>query len=183
MKLSLPRMMLKALWKPLTPLLAFAMIGIGCARITPARMVPNLQPCQGARIGNGVKILEVTEGTEGVLGGPVSVTKEQFSKALILAIEKSGLFGSVSTQSGDLRLHTKIRWQSQRGLWPSIAAMLVQYQLIDQSGKILWAESYYSESSSRAFSGGTRCVLAREGAVRENLVALVKGLREWWSKQ
>lgn len=162
-------------------LAALAFIAGGCGPHT-ARMVPGLPSPPELRVGSSVRVMEVTGGKKPTFGGPELITNEQFQRALISTLERSGLFTAVSTDKGDLDFYASIRSQDQkqsRGLQYT-ARMVVSYKITDHAGNIVWSESYDSESSSVAFAGWTRTVQAREGSVRENLASLVKGLRERW---
>ena len=165
-------------------LASVAVMACGCSSVDPKRMVPKLDHHSQLNAGS-IRIREVSGGKKGDFGGMETVTNEQFQKALIMALEKSGLFSGVSTGSGDLELYATIRAQDtkvSRGLQYT-ATMVASYKIQDKAGKVLWSESFDSQSSSVAFSGATRMVQAREGSVRENLAALIKGLQERWPKQ
>ena len=169
-------------------LIVLSMLSIlmfGCAGIKPARMVPELQPQSEWKVGNSVKVMDVTGGREPTFGGPEMINDDDFKTALIATLEKSRLFRVVSTDSGDLNLYATIRSQDQRvGPGLQYTAMLVaSYKFVDRAGKVVWLESYESEFSSVAFAGATRTVEAREGSVRENLSSLIQGIRERWPKK
>jgi hypothetical protein len=165
-------------------LASVAVVACGCSGVKPQRMVPKLDRQSQPNIGS-LRVREVTGGKNAQFGGMETVNNEQFQKALLMALEQSGLFSGVSTGSGDLELYATIRAQDtkvSRGLQYT-ATLVASYKIQDPAGKVLWSESFDSESSSVAFSGATRMVEAREGSVRENLAAFIKGLRERWPKQ
>ncbi len=162
---------------------AVTAIACGCSGIKPKRMVP---PVAGSSLNTGksVRVMEVTGGRKSVFGGADYINNEQFQKAVVLTLQKSGRFSEVRTDQGDLDFYAAIRAQDQkvsRGLQYT-GTMVVSYKLTDHAGNVLWSASYDSEFSSVAFSGATRTVRAREGAARENLALLMQGLREEWPK-
>jgi hypothetical protein len=166
-------------------LLMLSFLMFGCAGIKPARMVPELQQQSEWRVGNSVKVMDVTGGQEPTFGGPEMINDDDFKAALIATLEKSRLFRVVGTNSGDIYLYATIRSQEQRtgpGLQYT-ARLVVSYKFVDKAGEVVWLESYESEFSSVAFAGATRTVEAREGSVIENLASLIQGIRERWPKQ
>src|SRR3954451_16297723 len=163
----------------LSILAAVMFITSGCGGINPKRMVPPQAAALGTKINKSIKITEVTGGRNGTFGGADYVNNDQFKKALLMTLQQSGLFPSVSADTGDLDLQASIRSQDQktsRGLQYT-GTLVVSYKITDSSGKAVWAESYDSEFSSTAFSGAARTIDAREGCARENLASLIRGLK------
>ena len=169
-------------FRSLAFLAVFPFLACGCASIDPARMVPELQPRSEWKVSSSVKVMEVTGDQKSKIGIPVN--GEQFKKALILALEKSGLFSAVSIDEGDLYLYASIRSQdlSVPGWW-FVAKIVVSYKFIDRAGNVIWLESYESEFSHGFASNKTAEVRSREGSVRENLSSLMQGIRERWPKK
>ena len=180
-------------FRPLAFLAVFPFLACGCASIDPARMVPELQPRSEWKVSSSVKVMEVTSVQKSTFDGVSSnsmlanndmlVNEEQFKKALILALEKSGLFSAVSIDKGDLDLYASIRSQDLSGLGYNTVKIVVSYKFIDRAGNVIWLESYESEFGSVAFAAKTTHVRAREGSVRENLSSLMQGIRERWPKK
>jgi hypothetical protein len=171
---SLPDLRLASL------LAALMFIANGCG-IHTERMVPVLPSYSELKVGS-VRVMPVIGGQKSTFGGAELISDKQFLKALIPALERSGLFTAVGTDKGDFDFYASIRTQDQktsRGLQYT-ARMVVSYKITDHFGNILWSDTFDSESSSVAFSGATRTVQAREGSARENLAALIKSLRERW---
>ncbi len=157
----------------------------GCASLKPQRMVPELHPQSGWTVGRSVRVAEISSDQKSRFGGAAVVSNDMFGQALLPTLRNSGLFTAVDTQQGDLDLQVAIRSQGQRegpGLQYT-ATMVASYKFSDRSGNIVWLESYESEFSSVAVAGASRTVEAREGAVRENLAGLVRGIQERWPRQ
>ncbi len=143
-------------------------LACGCA-IDPERMVPNPLPPSAWKVGNSVRVMDVTGGTESFFGGAALINNEQFKKALTLALEKSGLFNGVSSEPGNLDLYATIRSEQQNSVELQYTTkMLVSYKFVDRNKNVVWSASCESEFSSRAFSGATRTLSANEGSAREN---------------
>lgn len=166
------------------------LITAGCAGIAPERLVPPKEsPGAPPKLATSLHVLNVTGGRKGTFGGPEMVDNKAFKEALVLALQGSGLFDSVSVEKGDFELSAAILSQKQadatrlvRGL-EYTAIMTVSYTITDKTGKTLFSESYDSESSSIAFAGATRTRVAREGAARENLKIFLKELPGRWPKK
>lgn len=161
-----------------------ALAACGCSGINPARIAPKAPKQPVAKVGPSVRVMDVTGGKKSTFGGPEMINNEQFKKALILALEQSGLFSGVNADRGDLDLYATIRSEDQRvsrGLQYT-ATMVVSYKFLDRSSNTVFSASYDSEFSSTAFSGATRTVEAREGSARENLASLIKGISQRWPK-
>jgi hypothetical protein len=157
----------------------------GCKSISPEEMVPKSAAQAGLSVGKSVRVMAVTGDRESSFGGPSFITNEQFKKALSITLQQSHLFNEVGGDLGDLDLLATIRSQDQRvsrGLQYT-ATMTVTYRFLDRAGKVVWTGSYDSEYSSVAFSGAARTVNAREGCARENLAALVQGIKDEWLKK
>lgn len=174
----------RAPMRALTVVLAIAGVTWGCAGISPARMAPQAAAAPTVKLGS-VRVMDVTGGRKTHFGGAQMIDDAQFKKALILALQRSGLFNEVSAERGDMDLHAVIRSEDQkvsRGLQYT-ATMVVTYKFTDRAGNVIWSASFDSEFSSRAFSGATRTARAREGSARENLASFLQGIREQWPKQ
>jgi hypothetical protein len=154
----------------------------GCAGIDATRIAPNPQAQPTSKVGSSLRVMDVTGGKKSHFGGAEMIGDTQFKEAILLALQQSGLFNVVSSERGDVSLYAEIRAQDQkvsRGLQYT-ATMVVTYKFTDSAGATIWSATYDSEFSSTAISGGTRTRKAREGAARENLSSLVRGIREQW---
>jgi hypothetical protein len=167
-------------------LAALPFVAWGCSGIDPARIAPKAPAQPVSKIGTSIKVMDVTGGQKSTFGGAEMINNEQFKKALILALDRSGLFNSVSPDSGDVDLYATIRSEGQktsRGLQYT-ATMVVTYKFVEPAtSNVIWTASYDSEFSSTAFSGATRTLEAREGSARENLASLIQGIRQQWPKK
>lgn len=155
-----------------------------CSSLEPARMTPEAVAVSTMKVGGSVRVMDVTGGKKPQFGGPMMIDNDQYKKALTLALQQSGLFNRVGSDAGDMDLYATIRSQDQkvsRGLQYT-ATMVVNYKFMDSAGNVVWSSSYNSEFSSTAFSGAARTIGAREGSVRENLTALVRGIQEQWPR-
>lgn len=152
-----------------------------CAGISPKRMVPetNAEP-PVRRIALRVRVMPVTGSRETFLGGPAFPAHEQVHEALVATLEKAGIFAGVSTNAGDVDLATTLISTDQRGLLPTTVRLVANYKFTTRDGTVVWSETYDSSFSAGDFAGATRTVNANEGAVRENLKALVQGIRARW---
>ena len=179
MKIQPKNEKLPAKFRTLVLLTLMPFVVWGCSGISPARIAP--KPSSSAmKLGGTVRVADVTGGKKSTFGGAEMINNDQFKKALILALQQSGLFDEVSADHGDLDLNATIRSEDQktsRGLQYT-ATMVVSYKFVDHAGKTAWSGSYDSEFSSVAFSGAARTVEAREGSARENLASLINGIRE-----
>jgi hypothetical protein len=147
-------------------------------------MVPEAPSQSANAIGHSVRVMDVALESKTEFSiwetQPTAVDSDQFREALMRALKKANLFSDVSVDHGDIDLYAAIRLQSQTGMLPVTSKLLVTYKFTDTSGNTIWTTSYESESSSNAISGLERVSNAREGSVRENLAALVKGIQQHW---
>lgn len=173
-----------------SPLLQFRLLALvsvvtfiacACKSLDPEDMVPSLSAQSAVAVSKSVRVMDVLRLDNSTSRWVPKVESEQFKKALILSLQKSGLFNEVSSDLGDLKLYATIRAQGarQRGI-ATEATMTVSYLFLDRADNIVWQSSYGSEASSVAFAGHIRHVNALEGCTRENLRALIQGIREDW---
>ena len=150
----------------------------GCGLSVKA-MVPDTASLTQKRINKTITIMDVTGGKKPVFGGPEMVTNELFKKALVAAVEQSGIFKTVTDKGGDLALYASIKTHDQqlpKGL-EYRARLIVQYKVLRSvDNYMIWTETYESAFSSVAFSGATRTTRAREGSVRVNLASFIEGI-------
>jgi len=146
-------------------------------------MVPDNDGSLKRKIASRVRVAEVV-GADKVssFGGAEFIDKAHLSTAIISALQKSAIFTSVSTNEGDIDLFVSVLSQDQKDLsiMHYTARLLVEYRFAARNGDAIWSETYDTTFSSTAFSGATRTVEAREGAVRQNLSALIQGINKRW---
>lgn len=171
---------MKRIHRLMAAALLTALLG-ACASIEVQHMIPQPPAPTAAGINRSVRVIQVTGGRKAAFGGAALVDNELFELALTRALEESGLFLSVGTP-GDLELRAMIRSQDQRvsfGLQYT-AIMAISYELVDNAGCVVWSQTYESQFSANNFSGSTRTIRAREGTARENLTAMLNGIRNHW---
>lgn len=163
-------------------LLVCACALVACGSMDTSRMVPDTSLGPNRQIPLGVRVAEVSGGKQGSFGTAQMIANADILAAVVATLNKSGIFAGVSTTQGDIDLHVSVLSQDQKDLsiMHYTARMLVVYKFVAKDGSTIWSETYDSSFSSTAFAGGTRTVQAREGAVRENLAALIQGIRERW---
>lgn len=157
---------------------AFAFSIVGCAGITPKRMVPESMAGPDRKIAQRVRVMPVTGARDTFFGGAAFPTKEQFHEALTATMEKAGLFAGVSPAAGDVELTVSVLSIDQTGFLPLTVRLVANYKFSARDGAMLWSETYDSSFSASDFAGASRTVNANEGAVRENFKAFVQGARE-----
>lgn len=144
-------------------------------------MIPQPPSPATMSIQRSVRVSQVTGGRRAAFGAAAAVDDELFERALTRALQESGLFMHVGTP-GDLELRAAIRLQDQRANFSLLytAILVVSYEFVDNAGRVVWSETYESQFSANDFAGSTRTVRAREGATRENLAAMLNGIRNNW---
>lgn len=152
----------------------------GCA-INSDGLVPE-EPVEVARqISKTVKVMPVAGGRDSTFGREAYITNEKFEVALVQALSDSGLFNAVvSDGSADLNLHSEIITLSTEGGVSPLYAIVMQYWIIDPiTGEEIWRRGINSRHQVQwndAFAGGTRVIMAVEGATQKNLTELIKAL-------
>lgn len=157
---------------------ALALSLIGCAGITPTRMVPEAMAGSERKVAQRVRVMPVMGARDTFFGGAAFPTKEQFHEALMATVEKSGLFAGVSPSAGDVDLTVSVLSIDQTGFLPLTVRLVANYKFTARDGALIWSETYDSSYSANDFAGASRTVNANEGAVRENFKAFVQGARE-----
>lgn len=114
------------------------------------------------------------------------IDQNRFNKAIVDALEHSGLFGTINTTGPtDYRLSADVVGQRLVGTASSIMLLLVRYQLVDTpSGDILWTEnllSFHHLSGADIFMGSERAPKVVETAIKRNLQQLVEHLADYTS--
>ena len=129
---------------------------VGCSGMNPKLLAPKEFRGSGSRIGGVMGVVEVTGGEErsfwSMDTAKLLVEDEEFQGALVLALERSGLFDSVVLGPADWNLSAVIGSQRHegRGWQEHTASMLVTYRVTDGSGNLLWRESHPFEGRSAA---------------------------------
>lgn len=162
-------------------ILGAALAVTACGSISPERMVPS-EATAGPerRIPLRVRVMPATGSRDTNFGGPAFPKPEQYQEALVATLVKAGIFPVVSANAGDVDLTTTILSVDQQGLIPYTVRMVANYRFTSSGGTTLWSETYDSSFSASNIGGATRTLNANEGAVRENLKALIQGIRERW---
>ncbi len=155
---------------------------VACASIDTSRMTPDTSLGPNRQIALSVRVAEVAGGKQGSFGSAQMVDNADILAAVVATLNKSRIFAGVSTSQGDIDLFVSVLAQDQKdvSIMHYTARMLVVYKFVAKDGSTLWSETYDSSFSSTAFAGSTRTLQAREGAVRENLAALIQGIKERW---
>lgn len=155
----------------------------GCAGPNAQRMVPQLSTSSEFTTNQSIRTIRVRGEKDEVFGGPAFATKEQIFEATQSTLRQSGLFNSVNNGEGDIDLNVIVRSQGQ-----DVSSMLeyrgiitITYRFTNTDGEIIWLKTLESGFSSHAFSGATRTVEAREGCVRENMMALIQSIKANWA--
>lgn len=159
---------------------ALALSMVACGGITPKRMVPETAAGPERKVALRVRVAPVTGSHETFFGGPAFPTNEQVHEALVATLEHAGIFAGVSPNVGDVDLTTTLLSTNQQGFIPYTVGLVANYKFTGRDGTVMWSETYESSFSASNLGGATRTINANEGAVRENLKALVQGIRERW---
>lgn len=162
--------------------LSILLAAAACGSLDVARMTPDVGPGPSRKIPLRVRVAEVSAEQKSRFGGPALIDQQTLSAAVVAALDRSGLFAGVSPSQGDIDLVVSVLSQDQKDLSIThyTARMLVAYKFLAKDGKVIWSETYDTSASSTALGGATRTLQAREGAVRENLAALIEGVKARW---
>lgn len=164
------------------PIACVALVALAaCGSISPERMVP-AEAAGGPdrNIALRVKVAGATGPRATHFGGPAFPTAQQYQQVLVATLVKARIFAAVAIDDGDVDLTMTLLSLDQQGMIPFTTRMVANYRFVSRDGATLWSETYDSSFSATDFAGATRTLNANEGAVRENLKALVQGLRERW---
>ena len=158
-------------------LMAVMLVLVSACGITSQGLIPKDLPTSARQIGKTVKIMPVAGGQ----GREAFITNEQYQEALSRTIADSRIFARVvETGPADLELFSEIiTVTSEGGISPSFA-VVVQYWVVDPAtGREVWRKGINTRHQvqwNEAFAGGTRGIMAIEGATQKNLIRLVKHL-------
>ena len=152
----------------------------GCS-ITTEGLIPDQSLETRRQINKIVKVMPVEGGHASKFGREAYITNEQFGEALQQTLADSRIFNRV-IESGDADwdLHSEIiTITTEAGISPTYA-IVVQYWLIDErTGEEIWRKGINTRHHvnwNEAFAGGTRIIMAVEGATKKNLTQLVHAL-------
>ncbi len=160
---------------------ALAVLTIAGCAISSEGLAPEVAVAATRRIDRTVKVMPVEGGRASTFGREAYITNEQYFSALRKTVADSGVFARV-IESGraDLDLHSEIvAITTEAGVSPTYA-IVVQYWLVDPaSGQEVWRKGINTRHHvgwNEAFAGGTRIIMAVEGATQKNLTQLIKAL-------
>ena len=121
--------------------------------------------------------------------GMGAVSGEMMRDAVVLALGKANLFSAVVTDStADLTLQIDLIQQLdvvQRSLsrWEHRREVIVAYELVEPATKqIVWKDTIRTVAGSTAIGGNAAVTESSEGAVRENIKALVLAAGDQWPR-
>jgi hypothetical protein len=164
----------RMLWPCIT-----AVLVAGCAISSEGLVPPPLKPSR--QIHKTVRIMPVQGGRASTFGREAYITNEQFHEALTRTLADAKVFDAIKPAgSADLELHSEIITVTTEGGLSPAYAIVVQYWLVDPaSGSEIWRKGINSRHQvqwNEAFAGGTRIIMAVNGATQKNLTRLVESL-------
>ncbi|MCB1870125.1 MAG: hypothetical protein KDI43_16810 [Gammaproteobacteria bacterium] len=161
-------------------LIFLTLVLFGCS-IKTEGLIPD-QPIETARqFDKTVKVMEVEGGHASKFGREAYITNEQYRDALFQTLMDAKIFSGVAKSgNADWNLHSEIiTITTEAGVSPTYA-IVVQYWLVDpQTGEEIWRKGINTRHHvnwNEAFAGGTRIIMAVEGATKKNLTQLVQEL-------
>lgn len=166
-----------------TTQLAYAVVALlmtGCS-IKTEGLIPDQPVETGRQIDKTVKVMPVEGGHASKFGREAYITNEQYRDALQQTLVDSRVFSQVvDSGAADWELHSEIiTITTEAGLSPTYA-IVVQYWLVDpKTGMEFWRKGINTRHHvewNEAFAGGTRIIMAVEGATKKNLTQLVQAL-------
>ena len=161
-------------------LVILAPVLVACS-IKTEGLIPDQPIITGRQIDKTVKVMEVEGGHASKFGREAYITNEQYRDALLQTLMDANIFsGVVNSGNADWNLHSEIiTITTEAGISPTYA-IVVQYWLVDQqTGEEFWRKGINTRHHvnwNEAFAGGTRIIMAVEGATKKNLTQLVQAL-------
>jgi len=152
----------------------------GCS-MSDAVLAP-VDPVQVNRqIERSVRVMPVTGGYASKFGREAYIENEQWQAAVTEALSDARIFRAVQDSGeADLNLHSEIITITTEGGVSPAYAMVVQYWLVDAAnGEEIWRRGINSRHQvqwNEAFAGGTRTIMAIEGAAQKNLAQFIEAL-------
>ena len=154
--------------------------------VNPKSMAPDLSAQHYPTSGQTLRLAPI-DNTLSFRRGAGAITGKKMRETLTLAFGKAGLFRQVVTEgSADLELRVELVQQmdiSGRaiGNWELRREMVANYSLIDLgTGQSVWQDSIRTVAGSKALGGAPAIIEATEGAVRENVRALLQAAAQQW---
>ena len=164
---------------PLIPAV-LVLLFAGCS-IKTEGLIPDRPVETTRKIDKTVKVMPVQGGRASTFGREAYITNEQYHEALRQTLVDARLFSRVvESGNADLNLHSEIiTITTEAGTSPTYA-IVVQYWLVDpRTGEEIWRKGINTRHHvkwNEAFAGGTRIIMAVEGATKKNLTRLVQAL-------
>jgi len=163
-------------------LAATALLVAGCSIKTDG-LVPDPPVNAGRQIDKILQVMPVTGGHASKFGREAYITNEQYHEALQRSLVDAKLFSAV-VESGeaDWNLHSEIITITTEGGTSPFYAIVVQYWLVDpHTGDQIWRKGINTRHQvewNEAFAGGTRIIMAIEGATKKNFATLIRALSD-----
>ena len=157
----------------------------GCPSLNVQRMVPTESEVPPFQTNESIRKIVVSGQEKPKSNGMVFAQLEDIKLVVTKTLSNTGFFDSIDQGQGTLDLLVIVRAQYQNhsaGL-KCRGKITITYRFINLSDEIIWAKSYESGFSSNDLGGMARITYCREGAVRENMKAFVRGLRESWPQK
>lgn len=152
----------------------------GCA-ISSDGLIPEEPVPVTRQIDKSVKVMPVQGGRASSFGREAYITNEKMHSAIVQALIDSDLFKDVVSEGdADLHLFSEIITLSTEGGLSPLYAIVMQYWMEDpRTGEEVWRDGVNTRHQVQwndAFAGGTRVIMAVEGATQKNLTALIEEL-------
>lgn len=158
----------------------------GCAGINPASMTPEFTAVRRVAASRSVRVLPIQD-TPSRNRAPAAIKGKMFREILVDSLRRSHLLRDVVTD-GDSDLVLRVVLIQQTAVFPpdlkafeTRRELIAEYVLMDSAtGEVVWSDHIRSAASIRAMGGNARITKSSEGAVRENILALLKAADEQW---
>ncbi|MEZ5542100.1 MAG: hypothetical protein R3F42_08655 [Pseudomonadota bacterium] len=156
-------------------------IAVAACSIKTEGLIPDRPVAVTRQIDKTVRVMEVAGGHASKFGREAYITNTQYQEALYRTLADSLLFSRVvDSGDADWNLHSEIiTITTEAGISPTYA-IVVQYWLVDpRTGEEIWRKGINTRHHvewNEAVAGGTRVIMAVEGATKKNLTQLVQAL-------
>lgn len=152
----------------------------GCA-ISAKGLIPDPPVLPQRQIQKTVMVMPVEGGHASKFGREAYITNEQYHEALRQALIDSKVFTQVvASGPADLKLHSEIITITTEGGVSPFYAIVVQYWVTNSAtSEEVWQTGINTRHQvkwNEAFAGGTRIIMAVEGATKKNLTQLIEEL-------
>jgi len=151
-----------------------------CA-ISTKGLIPE-PPVSGVRqIDKQVQLMPVQGGRSSSFGREAYITNEQYRDAMRQALLDAGSFRVLADEGPtDWQLFSEIITITTEGGVSPMYAIVVQYWLVEtDTGNEIWRKGINTRQKvnwNEAFAGGTRIIMAINGATKKNLSGLIEAL-------